>query len=281
MANFTYNTTPNYWAVQGVSLQTHAWNITTWGDKEGVPPTRGANVIIPFASGQSYVPKVPDSRTITLNMWVTGANADGSIPKGALRGQFETNFAALRSLCWAVRNQVQLSKMVTYPDGSLQRVVAMAEYAGGLAPSMHGTDSALFSVDFLLADPYFYGPAVPMQKLSTQSNVLVQGDDRTEAVTFAVSGPRTNVRIQNTTPAGQPWFQYNAAIATGQTVLFTVPTFTATYQSNTGLSAGSGRVSHSGIDPYWFYLAPGNNTISITSSSGNGAVSMSWQPRFF
>lgn len=68
------NSTEEFWDVDGVSLQTLVQNLTTWGgDREAPPPVRGSNVMIPGAPGESFVPKYPGARTITLDGWLLGS----------------------------------------------------------------------------------------------------------------------------------------------------------------------------------------------------------------
>ncbi|QOP66168.1 minor tail protein [Arthrobacter phage DanielleIgnace] len=74
------NSTAEYWDVDGVSLQTFAQNIKSWGgSREGVPPLRGEDQLIPYMPGRRFVKKVPDSRTITLKGWVAGMEAVDTI----------------------------------------------------------------------------------------------------------------------------------------------------------------------------------------------------------
>jgi hypothetical protein len=234
-----------------------------------------------MATGQTYVPKVPDSRTITLNMWVSGANPDGSIPRNPTAlATFQANYAALQALFWNIRGQMQLSQVMTYPDGTTHTVIALAEYAGGMQPSMQGQAAAAFSVDLLLADPFFYGPQIT-QTLSSSTVVNVVGDDRTDAVFFTLSGARNNLRIQNTTMLAQPYFVYNYSTASGDSVVFDVQNFKVTHTpSGSGAYQAAGRISH-GADPFWLPLVPGNNTIAMSSTSGTGTVSLAYQPRWF
>lgn len=275
------NTTPYFWSVNGVSLQTYAFNITSWGDKQTLPPTRGANLLVPMQPGQTYVPKIPDSRTLTLNMWVTGANPDGSIPRNpAALATFQSNYAALQNLFWSVRQQMQLSQVVQYPDGTTHTVTALAEYAGGMQPTMQGQSAAIFSVDLLLADPFFYGPTIATT-LGSSTTINVVGDDRTDAVTLTLTGARNTLRVQNSTPTSQPYFTYNYSTASGDSVLFDVMNFKVTHTPSGGASyQAAGRISH-GADPFWLFLNPGNNTIAVSSTSGTGTVSLSYQPRWF
>lgn len=274
------NSTTTNWSVNGVSLQTYAWNISSWGDKEIMPPTRGSNLLIPYATGQTWVSKVPDSRTITLAMWVTGANPDGSIPKGLARAQFESNYTALRNLFWSIRKQLTLSKLMIYPDGSTKAVTAKAEYVGGLQPQMQGTTGAGFTVDLLLADPFFYGPEIT-QTVAPTTGMQILGDDRTENIVLTVKGPRNTLRVQAQQPDGtQVWFQYNYNIPTGDTIVADVRNFQITHTHNGASYQAAGRVNHGNSDPYWLYLTPGYNTVTASGSSGNGSITLSYLPRW-
>lgn len=154
------NSTQYYWSVDGVSLQTYAYNIETWGgDAQSPPPLRGGDTVIPYAVGETYHRKVPGARTISFGMWVVGANKDGSIPQGgSSRKLFEENWRKLRSLLWNPNRQIELTKRFKdWTTGQMVEATAKAEFAGGLAPTMNGTQRAVFTVQLRLADPFFYG----------------------------------------------------------------------------------------------------------------------------
>lgn len=154
------NSTPTYWSVDGESLQTYAYNIQTWGgDAQGVPPLRGDDVTVPFAEGELWQEKVPGARTISFNMWVVGANPDGSLPtEGSSRELFERNWRKLRALFWNPRKQITLTKRFKdWNTGQIVSASAKAQFASGLQPTMNGTQRAQFTVQLKLTDPFFYG----------------------------------------------------------------------------------------------------------------------------
>lgn len=154
------NTTETYWSIDGVSLQTYAFNISTWGgDAQSVPNLRGDDLTIPYAAGDVWLDKVPDARTISFGMWVIGANEDGTLPvEGSSRELFEKNWRMLKKLMWTPNRQVNLTKRFRdWNTGEIVEATAKAQFAGGLQPTMNGTQRAQFTVQFKLADPFFYG----------------------------------------------------------------------------------------------------------------------------
>lgn len=198
------NSTDQFWSADGVSLQTLAWNISTWGgDRQAPPPLRGDNITIPYATGQTWYRKIPDSRSITLNMWVEGCNSDGSIPEERNRRKtFEDNFAMLRRLLWNPYTQFNLTKQLRIPGtDTIVPVTARAQFQDGFQPQMYGTHMGQFSVTLFLADPYFYGDpiTVPMNQ-----DFTCLGDARTEDIYMELGGGATllntlsNVSVTNT-----------------------------------------------------------------------------------
>lgn len=168
------------WMIDGVPLQTYAYNITTLGgSRMAPPPLRGTNVNVPFRPGSTWQPRIPDSRTITLAMWVIGANKDGSIPEDRdLKFKFRQNWRELTKLLWRPKRELILTKKIWIPETELVAanapfvmypeyqgyrqltVSAKATFAGGLEPTMTGNARATFMVDLLLSDPYFYGDPI-------------------------------------------------------------------------------------------------------------------------
>lgn len=156
------NSTEYFWSIDGVSLQTYAFNISTWGgDAQSPPPLRGNDTTVPYVVGDQYHRKVPGARTVSFGMWVIGANEDGSLPVGgSSRRLFEENWRALRKLMWNPNRQVKLTKRFRdWETGEVVEATALAEFAGGLTPTMNGSQRAVFTVQFKLADPFFYGEA--------------------------------------------------------------------------------------------------------------------------
>lgn len=155
------NSTATYWDVNGTSLQTYAWNISTLGgSRSGVPPLRGSNRALAYFPGQQWRPKVPDQRTLSLAMWVLGSDANGVAPPAGSTQEiaFTANLAALQALFWSGGHgeQITLTKRWRTQAG-VQSASALAELAGTLEPEMTGPYRGTLVVDLLLADPFFYG----------------------------------------------------------------------------------------------------------------------------
>lgn len=263
------NTTDTFWSVDGVSLQTHAKNIQTLGARFSPPPLRGEDILIPYAKGRRWVPKVADSRVIPLAMWVRGYNDDGSVSANAVR-KFEENWRALRNLLWTPDRQVLLQKRF-YVNGLLRSATAKAQFSGGLEPTMIGRAGAKFVVDLTLADPYFYDDELKTFNLVNGNNTLaVLGDVPTENLKLTINGSRNNTIVR--APNRNIQVQYTGNLATGDTAVIDVPIRSAqTTPSGVPTYDSNGRVIHSGA-AHWLDLAPNSDVINLSSTSGAGLV---------
>ena len=270
-------TTPTYWDIDGTPLQTLAYNIETLGgDRLGVPLLRGSDLMIPGFPGETYMSKMVDARTITLAMWVVGADVNGNT-SGDEATNFMTNWTALRNLLWTPNRQVVLTKRF-YVAGTLVTASAKAQFVGGLSPSMHGPAGAAFTVDFRLTNPYFYGPQV-FTNLTTGSQVVaVNGDDITRNIQFLINGQRVNPKIRNS-PLNVD-VKYLGTLNTGDAVALDITAFSSmTTPSGLASYKSVGSIVHTG-DPSWLLLQPGNNTIVLSSDSGIGVVTMTHQAAY-
>lgn len=299
------NSTETFWDIDGVSLQTYAYNITTLGgDRMAPPAVRGADIVVPYLPGTVFTPKVADKRVITLGMWVAGASPDGSIPTDEVgRRTVERNWTTLRNLLWRYRKQFVLTKRFWVPTAdlvaagvslvglpvqgawSLIRASAMASFATGLMPVMTGQTRATFTVDLLLSDPYFYGDpiVVPFPTPALQT-IHVLGDERTTDITLDYVGPLTAPQFTLPDYDYAPWLRLdlaalgNAGVAAQVTVKNYAAT-THTVQNPVALSSVSGYVSHFG-DPAWLYLDPGPTDVVWTRTSGAGTATLTYRPAF-
>lgn len=278
------HTTPEFWEVDGYSLQTLAYNITTWGgDRQSPPPLRGDNVPVPHAVGSKWMPKIPDSNTITLAMWVIGAEEDGSVPRtGSRADTFRENWKMLRNLLWTPYREVTLTKRIRHPvSGLWVPVTAKAQYAGGLIPSMLGGSAAVFTVDLHLADPFFYGDeeVIEFTDAEDTQEFVTLGDSRTNNITILFNGQCTGPRITDAN-AGGLWTRYTPSIQQGAHVNLDVKNFKATYYPDTGSSYRvAGNVDNAG-DHYWLYLDPGPTDLVFSTISGSGSATLSYLPRW-
>lgn len=298
------NTTETFWSVDGVSLQTYAFNITTLGDdRDGVPPLRGSDIEIPYMPGTMWVPREVDSRYITLGMWVVGANEDGTIPTGETsRRIYERNWRKLRRLLWTPRRQFTLTKKFwvlteeleeagvdlseSLSDGlwTLYEASARGTFAGGLSPNMTGGTRATFTVDILLSDPFFYGAPIEIP-FSTQTgegfpgptqSIVVLGDDRTLNIEIDLEGPLTGPQI--THDAG--YVRYGTEVPDDESATLEIKHFRATQFTSGEPFRASGYVKHSG-NKFWFFLDPGEVTVELSAQAGTGVGTLKYQPAWW
>ncbi len=299
------NTTETFWEVNGQSLQTFAWNITTLGgDRLAPPPVRGDDIEVPYMVGSVYVPKVVDSQTITLGMWVIGANADGTIPLDEpSRRTFDHNWRMLRRLLWRPRRQFTLTKRFWVLDAdlvaagvdtealpkvgawTLYSASAQGSYAGGLNPSMNGTASAVFTVDIKLQDPFFYSEEISIPFSMTEGgenpgkfkSVPILGDDRTMNIEVDFEGPLTSPAITNETEEQLLYVRYGSLVPDDESATLRIMPFSATHYPSGTPYGVSGNVAHEG-DHYWLYLEPGTCNLRLSAQSGTGVATLRYRP---
>lgn len=243
------NSAEDYWSIrytdglgetQEVSLNQYAHGVIDWGGSgRGFPMLRGQESIYAYRVGQEFRPKIAAARTVTLEMFVNGLDADGGYT--STREFFQTNLAGLRRLFWKPNQQIELVRRWTTVDPTTKlpmqvSAAAKAQIAGVSEPEMTGSSRAMMSVDFLLSDPYFYSDIVTEVAFSstTQDSVSLvnAGDDAVISgfeiilrgpigVTLEGSpNPSPFIRLTNyANPQGVVhWLQYNAAVPDGQAV---------------------------------------------------------------
>lgn len=279
-----YATNSEIWYFNGVALSDPfgAWNISTMGGSRfGIPTLRGQNVAVPYRAGQSWRSKFPDQRTITLTMWVDGLGSSSqdaaSYPAADQRLAFNNNLQSLRQIVYT-RNaqgstQGQLQRNWYQTQSGTNKLVtstAMAEIAGSMDLTMNGRTNAVLSVDFLLADPMFYG--------AQQTKACTGGSTACTALGEGIVGEGQPSAVSNFTVALSAAATVSNPTAGG--VSFTVasgPSFPVTVDilNNTVTDSGGNNVigsfSHLG-SRLWMLLVPGNNAIAVSA----GTATFKW-----
>lgn len=277
------NSTTTFWDINGVSLQTYAWNITTWGgDLNAPPPLRGDDLTIPYRPGQVFQARRPDGRSVSFNMWVVGADEDGDVPSNApMRAEFEHNFKNLRALFWNQGKPVTLTRRwKDYGSSIVNTASAKAVFANGIAPVMTGAQRATFSVEMFLPDPFFYGPDEVVNFASAATRVLtptILGDYETTQILLEFDGARNNFRMTNNTEG--VYVNVAQSLSLGQKVRLDVDNWVARKNpstDNTNVVASVSSLGH----PYWFVLRPGAQELTLSSSTGTGAATLTYRPRW-
>jgi hypothetical protein len=282
------NATTEYWDINGTSLNQYAWNITSFGVGRNLPVMRGSNIQVGYVPGQIWRKKYPDSRVITLAMWTAGISpvTDQVVTGTNTHQQMSSNVRLLQDLFYNVGGeQFSLTRRWKYtlppnvPVPTLITATAMAEVAGNMQIQTQGAnaDSATFSIDLLLADPYFYGPSTTtVIPYNTPTTILNTGDDVAAYVSNTITffGPLQYPNLTNSTTTPDTWLQLNTVILAGDSILFDASEFTA-YRASDGANL-SGLVTHSGTKR-WMSYNPGNNNLLLTSynnlDTGNASVS--------
>ena len=273
------NTTDTFWEIDGVSLQTHCQNVESLAPKFGTRTLRGGNVPVAYKRGQVWRPKQVDQHALPLGMWVTGKNTDGTQPLEGMERKVHENMTALQGLTWNDgTRQVELTKKWHDPDtGVLMEATALAE-PQPWEPEMRGPHSAKMVIDFLLAEPYFYGPVQALTiPLNTATPVVVAGDVPTSRITLNFNGQLTTPILTNATPQPDVWVKVGSAIASGDDVFLDVEEYTAARVSDSANLVGA--VTRSGARN-WMALLPGTNTLTLTASAGAGTVDLTYAPAY-
>jgi hypothetical protein len=272
-----------YWDIDGVPIQTLAYNISTWGgDLQAPPPLRGDDITIPYRPGTVFQMRRPNGRSLTFSMWVIGADNNGNVPTSkTMRAEFENNFKMLRTLFWNQGRQVTITKRWRdYTTGTLMTASGKAVYTNGLAPSMNGSHRATFTVEMYMSDPFFYGSEVTVNFAATatsnQSPTIV-GDYETTDILMDFNGARNNMRLTNSSTS--TYVNVNQNLASGSLIRLDVNNFTARKNPSTTNDNVVGSVTQFG-HPFWMVLRPGVQSLSLTSSSGSGSGVLKYRPRW-
>lgn len=268
------------WYWNGLALNQPYWNITTYGgSRSGLPTLRGQNIEVPYRAGQAQRAKYPDSRTVSLTMWMDGSGSSAGWPAADPRLAFNDNWQQLRKAFFtrgaagSVQGQLQRNCFLTAGGPGLVTSTAMAEIAGSMDLAMNGRTGAAFTVDLLLADPYFYGAQRTQAVTTSGGTITANGEgvvgegfpSPVAAFTVALSAAGT---VTNTT-AGVSF-----TIASGPSFPVTVDLLNGTVTDNAGVNQAA-KLSHSG-SRMWMCLLPGANAITVSA----GTATFTWMDAY-
>lgn len=256
------NTTATYWDIDDISLNTYAYNIATLGGgRTNVPDLRGSNVTVPYRRGDIYIPKIADSREITLAMWISAFDDDGDPPTdGNIEAAWQKNFDKLRNLIWREGEEFTLTKRF-WRDGNVEEASAKASFVRGLEPTMDAPGLGRMTVTLLLSDPFFYGEEKEVELTPGTEEVEVDGDTFTTNILLEMEA---GVSIVN--QEGNPDISIFSSVAANIDV----------HNKKVNGLASPAIINTSGSDQ-WFLLYPGSNTV-VTSG---GDATMTYRPAYF
>jgi hypothetical protein len=272
------------WSFNGLALSQPFWNIATFGGaRYNLPTLRGQNYAVPYRSGQQQRAKYADQRTITLTMWVDGTKSSTGLVVGDPRLAFNNSWQQLRQALWtrgggggSVQGTLQRQWYLTQSGVTgLVAASAFAEIAGSMDPTMNSRLNAVASIDFLLADPHFYGSLVTTA-ITSSGGTVTNPAEGTAGEGFPQPGVSqftlqltANTTVTNTTAGVSVTLN-----ASGATFPVTLDILKDTATDAGGVNV-IGSVTHSGARS-WMLLLAGSNTITNTA----GVATLSFNPPY-
>jgi Siphovirus-type tail component, C-terminal domain len=253
----------NRWSFRGYPLNRSELRVRAMTGVHGVPPLRGNDFVTTGVTGQLYVRKLADSRRIGLELLLTDSGWTGMIP------------TLLDELALLFADRAQGALVQYHPDGSIR--TAQAEVVDWLPADSKANIGALYIgvADFLLADPWFYTPAVVVTGSIPSSPTTVTVTNPGTAyphgpqgtLTLDLLGPIANPVISNA--ANGVSVTINVTVAAGTHLVVDCVAFTAL---NNGVNAIAS-VQHSGALPF-MVLQPGANPLTVTGTGMTGATAL-------
>lgn len=242
--------------VDGVSVQTYAYNVTSRASRWVVPGRRGDNPSLPGVHGTLWTPGKPyDENTLVWNMWALGCEPDGSMPAGRRQDKVMHNLDALMRLFSTPYLRTVVQRNSVNGDrqfrGEITAAIDLSSMAGGTR--------AEFAVEWTLPDPFW-------QDVVAKTATATPGSGATSvAVRFAAfdgaTAPITGAVFEVTGPVQSPML---VDISTGQWVKL-------------GMTLAAGQVWR--VDTAsWTSTVAGANKVGVTTHGG-GATFLDVTPQ--
>lgn len=254
----------NRWSFRGYSLNRTDLRVRQMTGVTSTPPSRGKDWLTMNRTGQLWVRKVADSRRIGLELLATGVYRPDAI----------SAYLDALGLLFADRAQGTLTHY--HPDGTIRS--AQAEVVDWSPADSRANIGALYVgvADFLLADPWFYTPAVTVSgAIPTSGSTLTvanPGDaypvGPSGTLTLDLLGPISNPVVSNA--ANGVSVTVNVVVAAGTHLVVDCVAYTAL---NNGVNV-IGSVQHSGATDF-MVLQPGSNVLTVTGTGITGATTLS------
>jgi hypothetical protein len=232
---------------------------------DDIPPVRGQDIIIPFRTGQTWVKKYFDSRTVVLSLYITGTSLTDK----------KANIDTLMSILGYRQHGLLIR---TLPSAAQLQVYA--EVIKPLSIVHKGLYLALGTVEFQLSDPFFRSSSLTSNthtiSLATTTYTLTNpGTAQVQTALITLTAPLSSPTITNTTNGIS--VQYNAALATGSVVI-DCSAMTAVLNGSTNVI---GSIIHTG-DPCFMTLEAGANAMSVTDGTHTtGTVQFTFYAPYF
>ncbi len=145
---------PGYAANAWHSLHTYARSIQSLTGRLKAPSLKGEDWNVEGVVGETWLPKVIGTRTMSIGMVVLGADDEGNVPADSVQ-MFNTNLKVLMDLLFSWDEQVTFRRRWK-EGGGVTVLYGTGQYAGGLDPQMTGRTRGVLVADFKMTDPYWY-----------------------------------------------------------------------------------------------------------------------------
>lgn len=251
-------TTSEILTIDGVALNTHAYNVSTRNGRLNIPGTKTPDVPA-GGHGELYVPnKLFEPGVFVINMWVRGVDVDGNVPGVGYKRTWRTNVDTLQRLLGKQHGllyitQVQLDGTVRECYGRVSNAIAF-ETSGNLPMtkmSIEITIPTVFWQDTAnQTHTYTLTGAPPVTRTLTEFSAATAP---MEDLDLRVVGPISSPKL--TDVATGIWVQYTGAIAAGSTWQVLPGTWESKTLSGTNLLA---QTDHSGHERF-FVLTPSSS----------------------
>lgn len=301
--------TVEWWTVEGIMLSTLAYNVASLAGQSWTTSKRGENPIVGRRHGRRWIPKKYDQRTLTLAMWVKGSLTDGQVIE-CEREQYNENVEILKTI-FGRNKLLNLSRRFAVPTsvnplGYITRY-ATAEVLQQIAPSPAGHGAAVFTVDLVMPDPWWYGektfaqaivhtkasglkfePAAearvnfevfpfanfgPIGGAYGEIDVWNEGNAPLLGVLYVLRGPLTDPRLEHVSSGKMLEFD----IGIGSTSWLEIDTLNRTIMLNGTTSRYNTLLPGS----EWWDHEPGHHVVRLRAAAGTGTVEATWRSAWF
>lgn len=261
-------TTTEIWTVDGVSLSSLAYDITTRDGMDTVPAVVGSNVNYSQYHGERWVRKYFAASRKTLTMWVGARDPITGVPGANLNAKrqlVDTNIDYL-TLLFSRRNKL-LDVRRTLSSGAVRQ--ASCEVVATIDPITAGLSDAKFAVELYVPGVFWRDvSSSTLASITPGSSQLPAGLQAATApmvdLEYRITGPITNPRVTDVESGS--YFQYNGVVSSGTTLIVTNTTM--------GITNGTlSNMTHFG-EVNWLTMYPSiaGVLVSFTGSSTTGAT---------
>lgn len=273
----THIAMPEEWRFKGTDLSTYATLVTHTDGVDEFPALRGENIVVPSILGRRQMRKRFDQHRLTLALWVQPLDASGALVEPTNARQTRVNLDALYAL-FGIRTEGALVRVM--PDGSERTATAEVVSVGNITDEL-GHEAIGIVVDFLLADPHFYGTAINESQAiaasPTDFAITHPGTAPTHRTVLTFTGPISNPRLANLTldAGGSFYVECLVDVAAATDLVIDCGAWTAL---NDGVNA-IGSIRHSGAFEF-FRLNPGSNSLRVTATTPGGSLDIDYSPPY-